>query len=507
MKKYNYCFAVLAAIVLFFFGCTKDKGNYTYENLSTSFVDTAAMKRTFFIKQNETVELDAVNTPTAPGNLAYEWRLIRDINTPDPVTGGFFNKQLGTNKKLSYKVVDAPGSYVLVLYVKDNANGGITQMIKMRFTIGSYASPGWMVLHGDNSNSDISIIVNNKLLGNLLPANTDYVQPNVFSETNGTKIPGEGANVIYMPQNWVTVFTKTNQGGYRVSADDLRIKNSYSDMFISPLSPSEIEYQAYAGWSFNELLINKGSLYFIPQPTPTLYNQFGVRCFGENYVAAPFIANVFSVSYYGVIYDMSNKRFLYIDFQRNVKKFKPWTGATTAKFDMNNVGKEMVYAEHGFAKGWFCVMQDQGNPNSRELFVCNFDKTDDGNRGIDRISTISNATDLNNAKFFAFGNKANVMYYATDTKIYQNNYAGDSQSTLRYNISTSYPGSVITSMKLLKVNLHANDGKVLYVALYNPATKAGTLLQIDVDEVSGVFGAIKAYTGFGKISGMNYKTN
>lgn len=503
MKRYNYCFAVLAAIVLFLFGCAKDKGNYDYKDLSTSFVDAKAMPASFFVKQNENVEQDAINLPGAPGNLSYEWRLIQESYTADPATGLFFNKLLGKAKKLSYKIIDPPGSYVLVLYAKDEANGGITQIVKMPFTIGSYASPGWMVLHGNSTGSDVSIVVNNKLLGNLLPANTDYVQANVFSETNGKKIPGEGANVIYMPQHWVDVFSTTDQGGYRVSGDDLRIKNTYSEMFISPLQAADIQFQAYAGWSFNELLINKGDLYFIPQPTPSTYNQFGVRCFGEDYVAAPFIGTVFSIAYYGVFYDMKNKRFLYLDFQRNVKQFK--APGPAAKFDLRNVGKEMVYAEHGFEGRWFCVMQDQGNPNSRELFVCRFNVTDDGNRGVDRIN-ISAATDFKNAKFFAFGNKANVMYYATDNKIYQNNYAGDLSSTLKYDLATSYPGNVITGMKLLKVNTHANDGKILYVALYNPATGIGTLLQIDVNEVSGAFGNVKAYTGFGKITGMNYKT-
>lgn len=51
MKKYNYCFAVLAAIVLFLFGCAKDEGNYTYKDLSTSFVDTTAMKRAFLLNK------------------------------------------------------------------------------------------------------------------------------------------------------------------------------------------------------------------------------------------------------------------------------------------------------------------------------------------------------------------------------------------------------------------------------------------------------------------------
>jgi hypothetical protein len=131
--------------------------------------------------------------------------------------------------------------------------------------------------------------------------------------------------------------------------------------------------------------------------------------------------------------------------------------------------------------------------------------SDDGNRGLAKIN-ISAATDLNAAKYFAFGNKGNVMFYASNTKIYQNNYAGDLASTLKYDVSANYPGSVITSMKVFKVNNHPNDGKILYVALSNPTTKTGTILQIEINEVSGAFGTIKAYTGFGEISAMNYKS-
>ncbi|MFD2885748.1 PKD-like family lipoprotein [Chitinophaga cymbidii] len=496
--------AVLAVAGLCLSGCVKDEGNYDYKDLSTRFVDTAAMPNTFYVKQNESVEVDAISAPGAPVNLEYEWRLVQQSYTPDPATGAFFNKLLGHAKKLSYKVVDAPGSYVLALYVKDMANGGITQMVKMPFTIGSYASPGWMVMHGNNTESDISIVVNNKLLGSVLPDNTDYVQANVFSETNGEKIPGQGANVVALSHNWIGVFTATGQGGYRVSGNDLRIKYSYADMFINPLSAADIGFQTFEKWGYNELLVNKGDVYFIPQPSPDVYSKFGIKCFGEDYKAAPFMATIFNWAYYGVFYDKKNQRFLYINYERNVKQFN--APGATAKFDMRNVGKEMVYAEHGFEGRWFCVMQDEANPDSRELFVCRFDEYDDGNRGVDRID-ISAATGLNAAKFFAFGDKANVMYYATDNKIYQNNYAGDRSSTLRYDLAASYPGHVITGMKLLEVNNHNYDGKILYVALYNPATGAGTLLQIDVNEVSGVFGAIKEYTGFGRIAGMNYKSN
>jgi hypothetical protein len=273
-------------------------------------------------------------------------------------------------------------------------------------------------------------------------------------------------------------------------------------MFMNNLQQSDIQYQAYAGWSYNELLVNKGDLYFTSQASSNVYNPFGVKCFGEDYVAAPYIGTIFNFSYYGVFYDAKFKRFLYIDFNRAVKQFKAPGG--TAAFDMRNVGKDMVYAEHGYDSRWYCLMQTPDNTSSRELFVCKFNVADDGNRAVARYN-ISNGTDLNNAKYFSFGSRGNVMYYATDTKIYQSNYASDLSSTLKYDISSAYPGNVITCMKLLKVNNHPSDCKILYVALYNPSTQQGTVLQIDVNEVSGSFGSLKAYTGFGKISAMNYK--
>lgn len=503
MNKMKHILVLLLSFGLLLTACMKDEGNYTYQNLNNYFVDTTSVPRSLVIKQNDVVTITPTNTPAANGlDLTYEWKLVQASYAANPATGTYFEKKLGTEKNLTYKVIETPADYILVLYITDKSHGGVTQMIKVPFSISSYASQGWMVLHGGAAGSDISIVVNSKL-NSLLPPSTDYVQPNVFSETNGKKIEGEGAGLFYMSQHWVDVFTKTNAGGYRVSGNDLRILNTYSDMFISPMPASDIQFQGFGQWSYNQLLVNKGDLYFIPQPTPNTYNKYGVKCFGEDYVASPYIGTIMIGSIYGVIYDTKNKRFLYIDFNRTVKPFKA-PGAAAA-FNMTNVGKEMVYAEHGFDSRWFCVMQNDATPTSRELFVCKFNVADDGNRGVARYN-ISAATELDQAKHFAFGNRGNIMYYATDTKIYQNDYTGSLASTMRLDLAASYPGYEITGMKVLKVTNHANDGKILYVALYKPATQEGVVLQVDIDEVSGVFKTTKAYTGFGKIYGMNYKT-
>ncbi|SFH43208.1 PKD-like family lipoprotein [Pedobacter insulae] len=509
MRTYNKFLLALIATVLFLTSCAKDEGNYTYDHLTTNFVDATSINATFVVSQNDVVNINpTIVAGVSAEKLSYEWRLVQVSFVPNPATGTFVNKVLGTTKNLSFKVVDLPADYTLVLYVKDNANGGITQMIKKSMTIKSYASPGWMVLHGNTTSSDISIVVNGKI-SSIITNGADYVQANVFSETNGAKMAAEGAGVSYQPNGSVGIFAKTNLGGYRLNGNDLRIMDNYNTMFLDPMPVAETKFQGYDRWSYNELLINNGDLYFNPNPSANIWNKIGLKCFGNgiNYVASPYMATIFNFAYYGVIYDTANRRFLYINFNREIKEFLP-AGATAA-FDLKNTGKEMVYAEHGFDSRWFCVMQSPNDPTTRELFQCKFDKTDNGNIGVARVN-ISAATELNNAKYFAFGNKANVMYYANDTQIYQNDYAGGKLSTKLLDIASSYPGNVITCMKLLKTApgvapAPVGDGKLLYVALYNPATQAGTLLQIDVNEISGAFGTIKPYTGFGKISSMAYK--
>ncbi|UKJ08580.1 PKD-like family lipoprotein [Solitalea lacus] len=514
--KRKYCFAALMSLSLFWVGCAKDEGNYIYKDVSTNFVDATGMPDVYIAKQNDVVNISLSKVEGSSNDLTYEWKLVTQSYTADPFTGIFVNKQLATTKDLSFKVEDAPGDYYLMLYVKDNANGGVAQIIKKPFTIRSYASPGLMVLHGDNSQSDISILVNSKLYTQYSGA--DYVQANVFSEINGKKIAGVGAGITHMTQNWVDVFTNNSNGGFRLNQNDLRIMNTYSDMFVVPMASGDVQFQAYDRWSYNELLVNKGDLYFISQPTPNIFNKFGVKCFGQDYVAAPFIGAVggsgagYNFSYFGAFYDAKNRRFLYVDNNKDVKTFL--APGAAAKFDMRNVGKDMVYAEMGYGSNgprWYCVMQSPNNPATRQLYVCQFNVMDDGNRGVDLID-ISAANGLSNSKYFAFGSKGNVMYHATDTKIYLNNYAGSKSSTELYDVSTSYAGSVITGMKLFKppvsIPVHPNDGKILYVTLYNPTTNAGTVLQIDVNEANGAFvgsGAVKAYTGFGKISAISYK--
>ncbi|MDY5013510.1 MAG: hypothetical protein SO084_13095, partial [Butyricimonas virosa] len=330
---------------------------------------------------------------------------------------------------------------------------------------------------------------------------------NIFSITNGRRAVGAPGMVAYVNNTHnVYVYTKGNAGGFRTRGSDLEILDSYADMFTESLESNKINFQGYNSWSYNDLLVNDGRLYFASQASTT-FVKFGIPIFGLEYYAEPFIGTQERGYYFGVFYDRLQRRFLYIDGQKLLKTFKE-AGASAA-FDMNAVGKDMVYAEHGFEKKWYCVMCDPDNVTDHSVYVCDFSKFDDGNRGVGKYSA-SGCTDMKDAKAFAVGNRSELLYYATATEVKQCNFKDGGTSTLRYTLPNELiqAGYEITMMYLFKVSGNENEGKLLYVGVYNSTTGEGKLLECPIVETSGevLKDKVETYDGFKKITHMAYKS-
>jgi hypothetical protein len=546
MKIFN-SIILLCFTVLVMTACYKDTGNYEYKNHNTAFVDAAKFAKQIVVRQNEVFSLSPVFMEGVdPSKLTYEWRLTKVEFIPDPFTGKYIDTVLSTAKNLSANIYFSPGSYVLRLHVFDPSNGGVAQLINTPLTVSSFALPGLMLLHGDATSSDVSTLVNNKV-NTAMPAGVDSVQRNIFSQVNGKKIEGEGRSLAFINHgaeggdSKVYVFTYPN-GGYRTEFGTLKITDVYNRLFNE--TPSPINFQAYGVAGINEFLINNGSVYYQGQINPIGMIPFGVKSFLSNsvnpgtYMATPYYAmNIDNVSAsnaanVGVFYDQNARRFL---SARNDNTISTFTGAVPAGgFSLGAAGKWMVYGEQGyspsqltpyFSRYWYCVMQDvdfftnpiSPKPGTRKVYISDLGRLPDPNFPNDKtrsliltsnqrgkeVKDISIAQDIDNAKYFAFGNKGNVMYYATDTKVYlSNDYL---TSTLYYDINAAYPGNVITCMQVFKVKDHPNDGQLLYIALYDGMQS--TLLQISINGINGaMIGTAKDYPGIsGKISAMNYK--
>ena len=487
-----------------FQACLDDEGNYSYSDLLPIEIDSSKMSNSYRITQLDYLVVDPeVKQGVDDSNLSYEWRIFQESNMPNSETGKVVNDVVGQERKLNYKVTTPPGEYTLSFNVTDKQNG-VSEVISRKLYVESFASVGLMVMHGDADSTDVSILVNDRIVSD---ATMDGVKHNIFSITNGRRAVGAPGMVAYVNNTHnVYVYTKGNAGGFRTRGSDLEVLDTYAEMFTEPLESSNIDFQGYNSWLYNDLLVNGGKVYFAGQATTT-FTKFGVPVFGVEYYAEPFIGIQERGYYYGIFYDRLQRRFLYVDYSKTAKTFKE-AGASAA-FDMNNVGKDMVYAEHGFEKKWYCVMRDPANVAEYSVYVCDFSKMDDGNRGVGKYSA-SGCTDIKGAKAFAVGNRSELLYYATTTEVKQCNFKDGGTSTLRYTLPTelTQAGYEISMLYLFKVSGKENEGKLLYIGVYNPTTEEGKLLECPIVETSGEIlkDKVKTYDGFKKITHMAYKS-
>ncbi|MCL2560832.1 MAG: PKD-like family lipoprotein [Rikenellaceae bacterium] len=509
-RYFKYIIAGLA-LVFALQSCYKDQGNYDYEQLVPIVIDPSSFAPAVSLPQQTLLTISPqVSQGGNNANLAYEWRLLDNLNVPDPNTGVFINEVIGRERVLNY-VLDLPArSYHLLLYVTDTTND-VTEFIRIALNVESIAPPGWMVLSGNNTSGDVSIVVNPMINATIAGFSKDEVTHRIFSDNNeGRRAQGAPAMVWHSrgnDGNHVYVFTHGSTGGYRTAATDLMVIDNYREIFRN-MPAEDVSFEGFATWSFNELLVNNGDVYYISQNESNRFFQFGVRCFGQPYRAAPYIGTHRTGNLYGVFYDMDGRRFMHLNWQQDVLLFANTNGAA---FNPNNVGKDMFYAEMGFpANYWYCIMQDGNNTSTRMLYTMDLTRAwwdASANFGA-RIDDISGATDMAASKYFAFGMRGYVMYHATDMRIYSNNFNGDRTSTLIYDVAAAYAGYEITCMQMYKHTENTvYDSRLLMVGIHNPATNDGKLLQFSVNEINGTLDepAPKVYEGFERIVSMGYK--
>ena len=421
-----------------FQACLDDEGNYSYSDLLPIEIDSSKMSNSYRITQLDYLVVDPeVKQGVDDSNLSYEWRIFQESNMPNSETGKVVNDVVGQERKLNYKVTTPPGEYTLSFTVTDKQNG-VSEVISRKLYVESFASVGLMVMHGDADSTDVSILVNDRIVSD---ATMDGVKHNIFSITNGRRAVGAPGMVAYVNNTHnVYVYTKGNAGGFRTRGSDLEVLDTYAEMFTEPLESSNIDFQGYNSWLYNDLLVNGGKVYFAGQATTT-FTKFGVPVFGVEYYAEPFIGIQERGYYYGIFYDRLQRRFWYVD---------------SSKY------------------------------------------------------SASGCTYMKDAKAFAVGNRSELLYYATTTEVKQCNFKDGGTSTLRYTLPTELiqAGYEISMLYLFKVSGKENEGKLLYIGVYNPTTEEGKLLECPIVETSGEIlkDKVKTYDGFKKITHMAYKS-
>src|SRR6187200_2526920 len=192
MKKVFRYILLPALIVLAFYSCSKDLGNYDYNdaNVITITTDMANVdpavvinNDSIVLKQNDSLRINILISQTKPStDLAYEWMIIQSSST----IGNPPQYVVGNTAQLRTKIILPPNLYRLVVRVTDNKTGvSFYKFYSLNVDTSPWGGEGWLVLQDQSSQGgcDISIITSRDAV---LPGT---VYSNLYFAANSKKLP------------------------------------------------------------------------------------------------------------------------------------------------------------------------------------------------------------------------------------------------------------------------------------------------------------------------------
>ena len=509
MKKKLIYIAFFIGALICLGSCYNDNGNYDYTSLPDVKITTD--KDTYVATQFQTLEIP-VNIDFAGDSEAdyeYTWRLwSNEIKRSD------YKKVISNQKDLSFPVDELAGSYTLV-FTCHNKKTNVDTYKNMVLTVQGSITEGWMVLHEKNGVTDFDLIKTPFFSSRV---DKDEVLHNVYA-MNGEQLEGRGVKIgsyIDTQRQYVTILT--DKGGAKLEATTMQKAFDMSTLMVDGKTwkPENYIYYSYRGTARAQgydVIVNDGRVYF--------YNVFGsnnytsytepIKKDGLTYRASKYMPRYIWGSYYGmgiVIYDDLNGRFLYVD---KSFKFTTMPDATGCPFDWNNMHGKLVYMETGFNNHDLGLIEDWDS-HKKTLYEFNFDEKKLA-KAILKKYPIGDCPEMDDAKYYAIGERGPVFYYATDKKVYLYDYTGTNTAKEAYALSNA--NEKITGMKILKPNVsfsrtvkleHAYSNKVLILSTYNESTKEGKVYMYYINESNGTIDRSSEHviTGFGEILDMDF---
>lgn len=535
-NKLAYIYILLIAMTVQ--SCYEDKGNYMYSSLNDITIDTTGVQTHFVLSQFDSLSITPnirfSVAPIAESDLEYKWIIYSDKFVNESTT----SDTLSTARNLRVIISQKPqnDNYAIVLYVKNKENGAVYET---KYTISVVASviSGWMVLHTVGQESDLDYIA------------TPYSVPtitsvrrmrNVYSTMNGKKIIGDPkfVSAIRVSNSVINyVYVGTDKQLLLLSGTDFSLLHSDYELFKT--RPESLLPQ-YVGHGprihYITVLINNGQIHNINNQASQYWDfTFSRPLTPGNTLSgkvslAPYVyfANYASsfVNQACAMYDTIGKRFVKVPFsfweEASLLPFPEQV--STAKFDVNNIGKELVFFEKGYDGDAFAVFK---NGTKKELYrikfntlaYINYDTTkpnEEMNNLARALYDMSTLPEIDNAKYYACGTRGNYFYYATDRNIYNYSYAGSKQAVLT---NDPFPeNEKITSIKLYNpgndfIPLSEVTGTIMYVSTWNGSE--GKLYEFAINSSTGAFNnkkeidgivnkkaPLNIFTGFGKITDM-----
>lgn len=474
--KQLFTLLLTAAVIT---GCYKDKGNYTYKDLNKVTIE-ADVTSTISVLLQDTLTINTTITETIPSTAGYEyeWVLYQGISAP------LTRWALATTKNLKTQITQTPGAYRLDYFVKDKATG-VSFLKTFTVNIIGKFNEGWLVLDEESNACDLSLIAQN-----------DALFRNIYSAANrGALLPG-GSHRVTVVRDRLGVqkvyVLSPNELTQPYFVDFLKVASFNDQFWGAPSTKKPQEY--FIEGSSNEVMLNNGYPFGMTTMVPAPY-KLGLQAPGT-WDIEPY--SIYTTTSGFVFYDKLSQRF----YKYNLTDLVPFAAApSSAVFNVNNVGKKMLFAGAGTGTTYNCLFK---NNNDDSVFAFTLNPAL-ANPAVDTaFIPAANAPGLVAATKFVSSKLLPHVYYASGNKL----YLLDVPARTARVVYTFPAGTEVASMKLhINIKNTADVYQNKQIAVAANEGSAGKVYLFTIEATGDFTGNTyrKLYSGFGKINDVALK--
>lgn len=500
---FNVLVPVLCLMVIQ--GCYKDKGNYDLHPINEITIKDSASSALIALRVGDTLKLHPSIESTqgkTDADYLYEWSVYdntpsSDYNLPRTV--------IDSSRDISYVIKGAPftlgQNYQLTFKVTDKQTG-VSAYGFYRLLISNDLREGWLLLESDQGHTDMSIILPTDTVIHHLYTDRNVETPlgeplrlelTTFDVTDDLSSPGKRMYVV------------AQGGAVELNYLTFEKKFDYADLFFKAPGlpdPTYVNWHAYISgnrlFSSAGVIINNGKLHY------NLVGGFpGAKMWGAellspsgslDYALYPFVAGgiTYGSAYPMIVYDNTGKRFYSVS-STALGSFP--ASASDKKFNMNQVGMELVHMDSSNVLGQYNAILKEGNLAWYLKF------STEATTASPVVTLAKNQIPdpaILTARGFSSSTTTPHIYYSKEHFIYRYETTSNTSAELY-----AFPaGEEVTKLSYRK-GIPGTGSPYLMVATFNG--QEGKLYVFPVDAVGNLKSPIKTYNGFGKIVDINYK--
>jgi len=505
--------SMLAAV--FMAGCSYDKGNYDYIELSDP--EISGIEDMSVLTLSELKIVPEFGEGFDQTLYDYKWEVI-DNN------GGIDPEEIGTGRTLDYEVKLQPGSYTLYYTVTEKASGVFWRK-QATLTVSSSTSEGWMVLCSDGGRARLDFI--SDVTGEV---SEDILSSGSMPQWNG---PRRIQWLSDKTDESSPFYLFTDEGATRLGKDAFEWRPEY-DFSYEVAVTDKVLPRGIVSAGFGKVVVSDGNAYYCEvMGFDGLYGSAVNRGFKvSDYVGANVLATQVYAAVY-LLYDADNKKMKAFcpllvandfgglepvadmdEFAQIADGMNPGAGLLGSAFQTWPEGYDCLYMENTrYAPGndkmgmtyVILTREDECMLYGVQLgdLVLKFDCTYTLGKGY--CGDLSDCTDImKEGNLYAFSSIKNYMYYASGGNVYRVNL---SQTPLKEELQFTLEGEDIT---LLKFNLYQkpeNMQKSYDLIVGSSRGGEGILRVYEGNDSEGDFSKVEptVFEGFKDIVDVTYK--